>query len=57
MTNKDTESGFYHTYSDITLRNTIINLFNERSLIKNKNIDQFSRKELTKKLANLIHTL
>ena len=54
---KDTESGFYHTYSDITLRNTIINLFNESSLIKNKNIDQFSRKELTKKLANLIHTL
>ena len=54
---KDTESGFYHTYSDITLRNTIIKLFNESSLIKNKNIAQFSRKELTKKLANLIHTL
>ena len=45
-------------FCEYTKSNNKILVSNGKSLvIKNKNINQFSRKELTKKLANLIHTL
>ena len=50
--------GHYFTYSDKNLKENILDLFNNRNeLSKSENINEFSRRNLTKKLSDLLNEI
>ena len=50
--------GHYFTYLDKNLKENILDLFNNRNeLSKSENINEFSRRNLTKKLSDLLNAL
>jgi hypothetical protein len=52
-----TNSGYYFSYDSQEIKNDILMLFKERKILKNNDLDKFSRKNITKRLSHLLNNL
>ena len=52
-----TNSGYYFSYDSQEIKNEILMLFKKVKILKNKDLDKFSRRNITKRLSHLLNNL